>query len=101
MRKLKNYYLPKSILSFLILLKYRVALKLTNLNNYYTTQIKRTELSGLKLSDIITLKKLIMDKILKEIQGFRTASADYADLDKLNKEDVELIMRKIRYEINK
>ena len=78
-----------------------VALKLTNLNNYYTTQIKRTKLSGLKLSDVITVKKLLMDKIQKEIQGFRTASADYADLDKVSKNDVENIMKKIKVELNK
>ena len=74
-------------------------MKLTNLNNYYTTQIKRTQLSGLKLSDVITLKQLLRNKIQKEIQGFRTASADYADLEKLNTDDVKEIMRKINAEI--
>merc|ERR1712151_536619 len=73
-----------------------VALKLTNLNNYYTTQIKRTKLSGLKLSEVISVKKLLMDKILKEIQGFRTASADYAELDKVSRRDVEKIIRDIK-----
>lgn len=42
-----------------------------------------------------------MDKILKEIQGFRTASADFADLDKVNRADVETIMRNIKNELNK
>ena len=76
-------------------------MKLTNLNNYYTTQIKRTKLSGLKLSEVITMKTLLRNKILKEIQGFRTASADYAELDKVNKQDVELVMKKIKYELTK
>lgn len=76
-----------------------VALKLTNLNNYYTTQIKRTKLSGLKLSDVITIKELLRAKIQKEIQGLRTASADYADLDRVNPEDVSLIMKKINHEL--
>ena len=66
---------------------------LTNLNNYYTTQIKRTKLSGnLKLSEVITIKNLLRTKFHKEIQGFRTASADYADLDKVNAKEVELII---------
>ena len=76
-----------------------VALKLTNLNNYYTTQIKRTKLSGLKLSEVISVKKLLREKIMKEVQGLRTASADYADLDKINKADVELVMKKINFEL--
>lgn len=76
-------------------------MKLTNLNNYYTTQIKRTKLSGLKLSEVISVKKLLMDKILKEIQGFRTASADYAELDKVSRKDVEKIIRDIKFELNK
>lgn len=72
---------------------------MTNLNNYYTTQIKRTKLSGLKLSDVITLKDLLRKKIHREIQGFRTASADYSALDKINPGDVKDIMNKIRQEI--
>jgi hypothetical protein len=74
-------------------------LKLTNLNNYYTTQINRTKLSGLKLSDIITIKTLLRNKILKEIQGIRTASSDYAELDKVNPGDIADIMKKIRQEL--
>ena len=74
-------------------------MKLTNLNNYYTTQINRTKLSGLKLSDIITIKTLLRNKILKEIQGIRTASSDYAELDKVNPGDIADIMKKIRQEL--
>jgi len=69
------------------------------LNNYYTTQINRTKLSGLKLSDIITIKTLLRNKILKEIQGIRTASSDYAELDKVNPGDIADIMKKIRQEL--
>jgi hypothetical protein len=75
-------------------------LKLTNLNNYYTTQINRSHLSGLKLSEVITIKKLLVEKISKEIQGIRTASADYAELDKLNPKEVQDIMMKINHELN-
>ena len=76
-------------------------MKLTNLNNYYTTQIKRTALSGLKLSEVITVKELLREKIQKEIQGFRTSSADYSSLDKINTRDIELIMKNIKNQLNK
>jgi len=77
-----------------------VALKLTNLNNYYTTQIKRSKLGGLKLSEVITLKQLLRQKIAKEIQGIRTASSDYADLDKINPADIADAMKNINLELN-
>ena len=76
-------------------------MKLTNLNNYYTTQIKRTKLSGLKLSEVITMKELLREKIQKEIQGFRTTSADYASLDVINTKDVENIMKNIKNALNR
>jgi len=77
-----------------------VALKLTNLNNYYTTKIKRDQLSSLKLSDVITVKNLLRSKILKEIQGLRTASADYPELDNVNPRDIEIIMKEIKVQLD-
>lgn len=53
----------------------------------------------MKLSDVISLKELLRNKIQKELQGFRTASADYASLDKINPDDVKEIMKKINAEI--
>ena len=76
-------------------------MKLTNLNNYYSTQIKRTKLSGLKLSEVISIKEILRNKILKEIQGFRTTPLDYPELDKVNKKDVEKIMRNIENKLDK
>ena len=78
-----------------------VALKLTQLNNYYTTKIKRDQLSSLKLSDVITVKNLLRQKILKEMQGLRTASADYAELDNVNPQDIQIIMKEIRIQLGK
>ena len=78
-----------------------VALKLTNLNNYYTTKVKRDQLSSLKLSDVITVKNLLRQKILKEMQGLRTASADYSELDNVNPQDIQIIMKEIRIQLGK
>ena len=71
------------------------------MNNYYTTQIKRSKLSGLKLSEVITLKQLLRNKIQKEIQGIRTASDDYSELDKINAGDIADVMKNIKQELNK
>ena len=74
-------------------------MKLTNLNNYYTTKIKRDQLSSLKLSDVITVKNLLRNKILKEIQGLRTASSDYAELNNVNPQDIQIIMKEIKVQL--
>jgi hypothetical protein len=71
-------------------------LKLSNLNNYYTTKIRREQLSALKLSDVITIKNSLRNKIHKEIQGFRTAPSQYAELDRVNPSDLEIIMKNIK-----
>ena len=43
-------------------------MKLSNLNNYYTTKIRRDQISALKLSDVITIKNALRNKIHKEIK---------------------------------
>jgi len=73
-----------------------VALKLSNLNNYYTTKIRRDQLSALKLSDVITIKNVLRNKIHKEIQGFRTAPSQYNELDNVNPSDIAIIMKNIK-----
>ena len=65
----------------------------------YEVKIKKSQLSKLKLSDVITMKKQLTDKITKEIQGFRTASSSYIELRHLNPNDVKTIVRKIKQEL--
>lgn len=71
-------------------------MKLSNLNNYYTTKIRRDHLSALKLSDVITIKNSLRNKIHKEIQGFRTSPSQYPELDHVNPSDLEIIMKNIK-----
>ncbi len=71
-------------------------MKLSNLNNYYTTKIKRDHLSALKLSDVITVKNSLISKIHKEIQGFRTSPSQYPEFDNVNPSDFEIIMKNIK-----
>lgn len=74
-------------------------MKLTNLNNYYTTKVKRDQLSSLKLSDVITVKNVLRNKILKEMQGLRTAPADYPELENVNPLDIQIIMKEIKVQM--
>jgi len=57
-------------------------------------------MSKLKLSDVITIKKKLIKKLTKEIQGYRTASSNYAELTKVNTNDIKRIIRKIKKELN-
>ncbi len=71
-------------------------MKLSNLNNYYQTKLKTSELSKLKLSDTIIIKNKLKEKILKEIQGIRTSPNQYQELDKVNQIDIQIIMKDIK-----
>jgi len=71
-------------------------LKLSNLNNHYTTKIRRDQLSTLKLSDVITIKNTLRTKLHREIQGFRSAPTQYAELDRVNPADIQIIMKNIK-----
>lgn len=78
---------------------YRVALKLNNLTAQYYQKIKENKLSELKLSDSITIKKLLADKIQREIQGFRTNPSEYKELEIVNPSDVSKVIHEIRMKI--
>lgn len=74
-------------------------MKLSNLNNYYTTKIKRDQLSEMKLADVIGIRNTLRDKIHKEIQGLRTAPSQYEELNKVNPSDIEIIMKNIKLQL--
>ena len=73
---------------------------MSNLNNYYTSQIKRDQLSAMKLADVITIRKALTEKIHREIQGLRTPSSQYEEeLNKVNPSDIEIIMKDIKIQL--
>lgn len=74
-------------------------MKLANLNNYYTTKIRRDHLSEMKLSDVITIKNILRNKLHNEIQGFRSNPSQYSELDMVNPSDIEIIMKNIKLEL--
>jgi len=57
-------------------------------------------MSKLKLSDVITIKKKLIKKLTKEVQGYRTASSNYAELTKVSANDIKRIIRKIKKELS-
>ena len=50
----------------------------------------------MKLSDIITIKNVLRNKLHNEIQGFRTAPSHYSELESVNPKDIEHIMNDIK-----
>lgn len=76
-------------------------MKLSNLNNYYTTKIRKNQLSEMKLSDVITIKNVLREKLHKEIQGFRSHPNQYEELNRVNPQDIEIIMKNIKLHLEK
>jgi len=54
------------------------------------------KLSKLKLVDRVAVKKQLKDKLIKEIQGFRTRPTAYKDLVKVSKKSIDDIVKKVK-----
>lgn len=52
--------------------------------------------SSLKLTDSVEIKKILIDKLHREIQGFRTSPMEYKEIDKVNPQDIMNIIKSIR-----
>jgi hypothetical protein len=75
------------------------ALKLQQLLSLYETRLNKNNLSQLKLADEVTLKNLLRDKLQREMQGFRTSSGEYKELEAVNPEDIQRIIHEIKGKI--
>lgn len=64
--------------------------------NVYSKKITADSASELKLSEKIIIKKLLVEKLIKEIQGFREAPSTYAELEKVEPENIMFIIEKIK-----
>lgn len=62
----------------------------------YETKMRKDELSKLKLSDEITIKNLLRDKLQREMQGFRTSPQEFKELDIVNPDDITNIIMGIK-----
>ena len=77
----------------------RIAINMNSVLAKYEAKVKKSQMSRLKLSDVITIKKKLITKLEKEIQGFRTASSDYSELRKVNPHDIKRIIRSVKKEL--
>jgi hypothetical protein len=76
-----------------------VAIKMRNLMANYEGKMRKEELSKLKLADEVTIKNLLRDKLQRELQGFRTSSQEYKELEVVNPSDITKIIHDIRLKI--
>jgi hypothetical protein len=76
-----------------------IAIKLNNVLTRYTEKLHRDQLSQLKLSDVVTVKTMLRDKLFREAQGFRTNNSDYKDLEKISPEDIIKVINQIKLKI--
>jgi CO dehydrogenase/acetyl-CoA synthase gamma subunit (corrinoid Fe-S protein) len=72
-----------------------VAMKMDNVLFRYESRFSKENLSKLKLADEIDIKNLLREKLHRELQGFRTSTAEYAELDKVNPDDILNIVQQI------
>jgi hypothetical protein len=77
----------------------RLALNMNSILAKYEGKLKKSQMSRLKLSDVIIIKKKLIKKLIKEVQGFRTSSDDYKELQKVSIKDVKRIIKKIKKEL--
>ena len=64
--------------------------------NNYEKMLTKDKLSNLKLSDNITIKNLLRDKLHREIQGFRTSKQEFKELDIVDPESISNIILRIK-----
>lgn len=61
--------------------------------------MQKDQISNLRLADVITLRKILSDKIHREIQGFRTSPSEYKELDQVNPQDIKKIINEIKMKL--
>jgi hypothetical protein len=79
-----------------LLLAKEVSIRINNLMASYEVKMRKDQLSKLKLSDEITIKNLLRDKLQREMQGFRTSPQEYKELDIVNPADLTNIITGIK-----
>ncbi len=90
------YYSQKSIY---VIIFFRVSIKLKDLLIKFNQKMLKDKNSNLKLADVITLRKILSDKIHREIQGFRTSPSEYKELDQVNPQDIKKIIKEIKMKL--
>jgi len=76
-----------------------VSVLLHNLLIKYEAEINNQRDSQFKIADQVTLKNLLKEKLYKEIQGFRTSSSEYEELNKVKPEDINDVISQIKQKL--
>jgi len=73
---------------------------MNNILTKYDLKLRKSQMSKLKLADVITIKKKLIKKLTKEVQGYRTGSAEFKQLRSVNTNDIKRIIREIKKKLN-
>ena len=65
----------------------------------FEVTVKKSELSKMKLADVITIKNQLREKLLKDIQGIRTSSKKYSEIKKVDPKDIKSIVNQIKQKL--
>jgi hypothetical protein len=76
------------------------SLSLSAILKRYQKRLEGDKLAKLKLTDRVEVKNQLKDKLIKEIQGFRTSPAAYKELLKVEKGSIDNIVKQIKSKLH-
>lgn len=75
------------------------SLSLTTILHGYEQRLKKDQLAHLKLADRVEIKNKLKDKLIKEMQGFRTRPSDYKELLDVDKVAIKEVIKAIKSQL--
>ncbi len=76
------------------------SIKLNSILKLYEERLRKDKLQTLKLVDRVEAKNQLKDKLIKEIEGFRTRPSDYQDLLRVDKIYIMAVVQSIKKQLN-
>jgi hypothetical protein len=70
--------------------------KLNALLNKYVAKLQENQITQLKLPDLVSVRKQLIEMLQKDVQGFRHLASDYSDLQKVNENDVQKVIHDVK-----
>lgn len=75
------------------------SLTLTSVLSKYEERLKKDKLAHLKLADRVEVKKALKDKLIKEIEGFRTRPSEYKSLINVDKDTIKQVVADVQRQL--
>lgn len=69
---------------------------MNNILQRYQRKLSEDQRQKLKLTDRVVVKNELKDKLIKEIEGFRTRPTSYKELLKVDRSSVDAIVKKVK-----